>query len=123
MPAFVKTKSDESRWAKAKEAAGKSTAKDSENYWRLSNYIYHKMGKTEEDIKMATELEKGLLKPMKMASTSVKTPKSKKLPGPFDKPSIFFKNEDLNNIKHPSVQKLWDFLMNRSSKRQSYESI
>ena len=53
MPGFVKTPKDEARWAKAKEAAGKSTEKDSESYWKLSNYIYHKMGKTEEDQKMA----------------------------------------------------------------------
>lgn len=53
MPGFVKTPKDEARWAKAKEAAGKQTDKDSESYWKLSNYIYHKMGKTEEDAKIA----------------------------------------------------------------------
>lgn len=53
MPGFVKTPKDEKRWEKAKEAANKSTAKDSESYWRLSNYIYHHMGKTEEDSKNA----------------------------------------------------------------------
>lgn len=49
MPGFVKTPRDEARWEKAKEAAGKQTDKGSESYWKLSNYIYHKMGKTEED--------------------------------------------------------------------------
>jgi hypothetical protein len=49
MPGFVKTPKDEARWSKAKEAAGKSTSKDSKSYWKLSNYIYHKMGKSETD--------------------------------------------------------------------------
>lgn len=50
MPGFVKTPKDEARWSKAKEAAGKQTKSGSESYWKLSNYIYHKMGKTEEDV-------------------------------------------------------------------------
>lgn len=53
MPGFVKTPRDEARWSKAKEAAGKQTDKGSDSYWKLSNYIYHKMGKTEADQKMA----------------------------------------------------------------------
>lgn len=53
MPNFVKTPRDEARWKKAKEAAGKETEVGSESYYKLSNYIYHKMGKTEEDQKMA----------------------------------------------------------------------
>lgn len=53
MPGFVKTPKDEARWAKAKEAASKETEHGSESFWKLSNYIYHKMGKTEEDQKMA----------------------------------------------------------------------
>jgi len=61
MPAFVKTKADESRWSKAKEAAGKETEKGSEGYWKLANYIFHKMGKTEQDSKNA-ELAKVELK-------------------------------------------------------------
>lgn len=62
MPGFVKTPKDEARWAKAKEAAGKETAKDSESYWKLSNYIYHKMGKTEEDQRLAEMYKSELLK-------------------------------------------------------------
>jgi len=56
MPGFVKTPKDEARWERAKEAAGKSTSKDSKSYWKLSNYIYHKMGKTEEDLKESEAL-------------------------------------------------------------------
>lgn len=38
MPGFVKTKADEKKWSKAKDAAG-------EGKWALANYIYHKIGK------------------------------------------------------------------------------
>lgn len=60
MPGFVKTPKDEARWERAKEAAGKSTAKDSKSYWKLSNYIYHKMGKTEEDLKECDAMWSGM---------------------------------------------------------------
>lgn len=53
MPGFVKTPKDEARWKRAKEAAGKQTSEGSESFYKLSNYIYHKMGKTEEDQKMS----------------------------------------------------------------------
>lgn len=62
MPGFVKTPKDEARWAKAKEAAGKETEKGSEGYWKLSNYIFHKMGKTEEDKKNAQLAKEELFK-------------------------------------------------------------
>jgi hypothetical protein len=119
MPAFVKTPKDEARWAKAKEAAGKETKKDSEGYWKLSNYIYHKMGKTEEDQKLAdfykTELMKSIGQVGKQA-VSVKIPKQKRMPGTFAKQSVFFKTEEIA-IKHPSVQKLKDFLTTRKGAR------
>lgn len=60
MPGFVKTPKDEAKWSKAKEAAGKSTDKDSESYWKLSNYIFHKMGKNEDSQKLAETLKKDL---------------------------------------------------------------
>lgn len=117
MPGFVKTPKDEARWSKAKEAAGKSTQKDSESYWKLSNYIYHKMGKTEEDAKMAdfykselTKQKTSIPSATSVGSTSVKMPKTKKLGDGFGKPSLFFKSEDFKNVKHPSVRKLYDFL-------------
>lgn len=49
--------------------------------------------------------------PMKMGSTAVKMPKTKTLAGPTDKPSLFFKNEEIDPIKHASVRKLRDFLV------------
>jgi hypothetical protein len=49
MPGFVKTPKDEKKWSKAKQAAGKETREGSEGYWKLSNYIFHKMNKSEED--------------------------------------------------------------------------
>jgi hypothetical protein len=48
MPGFVKTPKDEKRWSSAKEAASKQTEPGSTGYWKLSNYIFHKMNKTEE---------------------------------------------------------------------------
>lgn len=57
--------------------------------------------------------------PMKMGSTAVKMPKQKKLPGAFDKPSVFFKSEDSGGPKHPSVRKLKAFLETVKGKRQS----
>jgi hypothetical protein len=42
MPGFVKTKSDEAKWKRAKDAAAKSTDRGSEGFWKLSNYIFHK---------------------------------------------------------------------------------
>jgi hypothetical protein len=70
MPGFIKTKSDEKKWSKAKKAASSSTKKGSEGFWKLSNYIWHKMNKSEES----------------------------QVP------------------KHPSVQKLWDFLRTTKDK-------
>lgn len=67
MPGFIHTPKDEARWSRAKEAAGKSTKKDSESYWKLSNYIYHKMGKTEEDARLAQLAYEGLDKSEKLS--------------------------------------------------------
>lgn len=128
MPAFVK---DESRWEKAKSAAAKQTDVGSESYWKLSNYIYHKMGKSEEDKKQAKLLKSDLYKsafggmlqlkepsmpksPMKTGEISVKMPKAKKMADPFGKPSLFFKGEE-SHIKHPSIRKLKAFLSNRTT--------
>jgi hypothetical protein len=124
MPGFIKTPKDEARWKKAKDAASKETKEGSEGFWKLSNYIYHKMGKTEEEVQKAEEFKQSLLKistsvptasvpnPSKVGSTAVKMPKASKQPDPFGKPSLFFKNEDkeFDKVKHPSVQKLRDFL-------------
>lgn len=137
MPGFVKTPKDEKRWSAAKSAAAKSKGKAAtdlkDDDFALANYIYHKMGKTEEDEQIAQELKKGLLKvstsvpstkvpnPSKVGSTAVKMPKSKKMADPFGKPSLFFKTEieEFHEVKHPSLCKLRDFLKNTHGKKHS----
>ena len=122
MPAFVH---DEKRWERAKEAAGKQTSKDSDGYWALSNYIYHKMGKTEEDQQLAKQYKSefyktafgGMMQLSTAMKTSVKIPKQKSMPGAFAKPSVFYKTEELCvEPKHPTLQKLRDFLVNIKAK-------
>jgi hypothetical protein len=50
MPGFVRSKKDESVWAKAKKAAAKTKNKPEESFsdtdWALTNHIYHKMKKS-----------------------------------------------------------------------------
>jgi hypothetical protein len=60
MPGFVKTPKDERRWAKAKEHARKQTAEGSESFWKLSNYIFHRMGKSKEDKEIVRMYKKEL---------------------------------------------------------------
>jgi hypothetical protein len=133
MPGFVKTPKDEARWAKAKEAAAKTTEHGSEGFWKLSNYIFHKMDKSEESQKFADELKKGLLGGLgggmgmagggmglgltgksgmggiKIAQTNVKLPKPKKPAGAMSKPSLFYKTEPCDDLKHPTLLKFRDF--------------
>lgn len=51
MPAFVRTKSDEARWKRAKDAVSSSRSKDESSFqdqdWALVNSIYHKMHKSD----------------------------------------------------------------------------
>lgn len=55
--------------------------------------------------------------PMKVGQqATVKTPKAKKQPDGFGKPSLFFKSEDFGNIKKPSIEKLRSFLEKKRSK-------
>lgn len=130
MPGFVKTPKQEKRWSAAKTAAAKSKGKSvndlHDDDYALANYIYHKMGKTEEDVQKAEEFKKSILKmstsvpnPAKVGSTSVKMPKSKKMADPFGKPSLFFKTEaeEFSSVKHPTLCKLRDFLQ-KKHKRQ-----
>ena len=141
MPGFVKTPADEHRWAAAKEAAKKQTAEGSEGFWKLSNYIFHKMGKSDFNPQEFGEILKSAMgglkqtqvapvpgvisptnnntaSPMKVGSQAVvKTAKPKKLGGAMDKPSVFFgKNEDFKNIKKPSIENLRVFLENQRKK-------
>jgi hypothetical protein len=115
MPGFVRTPQDEARWSKAKESAGKQTAKDSESYWKLSNYIFHRMKKDEESTKFAKELEKSLTK----VPNAMKMPKPKAMGKATDKPSLFFKKEDFGNIKRSSIENLRVFLENTRRGKQS----
>ena len=134
MPGFVRTPKDEARWSKAKEAAGKTAKEGSDSYWKLSNYIYHKMDKSDESQKFADELKKGLLGGaglgmsgglglgltgksgmggVKIAQTNVKMPKPKKPASPTAKPSVFFKSE---STLHPTLAKMQDFILKKHKK-------
>lgn len=131
MPAFVKSPKDEERWSKAKKAVERSNSKVEADFhdrdWALTNYLFHKMGKSEDDVQKAEAIKKDLLKPpkpttaikspMKMGSTAVKMPKTKKLAGPFSKPSLFFKKEEFKDIKKPSIENLRTFLEAVRAKR------
>jgi hypothetical protein len=140
MPAFIHTKSDESRWEKAKKAASKSTTHGTDSFWALSNYIYHRMGKSQESQQIAADMKKSFVKESRMdikkslfglpnselsvsqklpkapgspsinMTSAMKMPKAKKMPDAMDKPSKFFKNETAGEPKHPSICKLKDFL-------------
>jgi hypothetical protein len=55
--------------------------------------------------------------PKVIGATAVKLPKAKKPAGALDKPSKFWKSEDVPGIKKPSVQRLKDFLVSVSSKQ------
>lgn len=123
MPAFIKTPAEEARWSKAKQAAAKSKGKAVEalhdDDYKLVNYIYHKMGKTEEDQKMAKAFETKLLAPKTTSSetkmpnpmksgtpTSVKTPKAKRPPDPFGKKSLLLKSEHVEEFSDELIEAL-----------------
>ena len=56
--------------------------------------------------------------PTKVGSQAVvKKAKSKKMGQASDKPSVFYKSEDLKGIKRPSIEKLRTFLDKRRNKR------
>jgi hypothetical protein len=61
MPGFVKTKNDEKKWDKAKEASGKETDKGSKGYWKLANFVFHKMKKS-QGLEKAEEFMNSLFK-------------------------------------------------------------
>lgn len=61
---------------------------------------------------------KPIQSPMKVGtSLTVKTPKAKSMPDATDKPSVFFKSEQISGPKHPTVRKLRDFLDKTRSKK------
>lgn len=90
MPGFVKTKADEAKWKRAKEAAAKQTERGSEGFWKLSNYIFHK---SEGNHEVADFFKSELMKFGGMGQLSL--------------------SEETLAPKHPSVQKLRDFLVNK----------
>lgn len=54
MPAFIRNKSDEARWAKAKEAANKTHSEsEGDSYWAIVNSIYQKMNKARSELEKA----------------------------------------------------------------------
>lgn len=53
MPGFVKTKADEGKWDKAKDAAG--ATEGGKTKWALANYIFHKGGKGKHPAMAAAE--------------------------------------------------------------------
>jgi len=63
--------------------------------------------------------------PMKVGEqATVKTAKPKKLGQAGDKPSVFFgKNEELKNIKKPSIENLRAFLEHQRGKKKRQKGI
>ena len=140
MPGFVRTKADEKKWSRAKDAAAKETERGSEGFWKLSNYIFHKtegnhevaefwkgellqkgpptgggfaFGVGKESAKSEMKKFGGMGQLSLGESTNVKIPKQKHMPGPDAKPSVFFKQEACVEPKHPTLRKLRDFLLNK----------
>jgi hypothetical protein len=52
-------------------------------------------------------------------ATATKTPKAKKPADPFGKKSLFFKSEDFEEIKRPSIESLRSFLEKQRGKGKS----
>jgi hypothetical protein len=42
-PGFVRTAADERLWTRAKAAAGRTYPKGSASYWRVANFVFHRM--------------------------------------------------------------------------------
>lgn len=128
MPGFVRTKADEAKWKTAKDAAAKETDRGSEGFWKLSNYIFHKNEGNQQvaDFWKSEMLKFGGMGQLSLGegakAPSVKIPRQKHMPGPGAKPSVFFKSEDVNP-KHPSLQKLKAFLVNKRVAQQSIRGI
>lgn len=125
MPGFIHSKKDEKKWLEAKHAAAKSKGKSVEDLhdddFALVNHIYQNMNKSlNKAIPKIPSISTTKIKsPMKVGTqATVKMPKSKKMPGALDKPSVFFKYEE-KAIKQSSVRKLKVFLDKRKLRSQS----
>ena len=56
--------------------------------------------------------------PMKVGSQAVvKSPKAKKPGQAMDKPSVFFKSEEFQGVKRPSIHRLREFLEKQRNRR------
>lgn len=115
MPAFIKTKADEAKWNAIKHSVAKQRGKSTEQFtdrdWATVNAAWHKS--EIEDIK------KSLAIPSIRVPNAAKMPKPKSMPTALDKPSKFFKKEEFEGIKTPSIENLRSFLENQRQKKQS----
>ena len=121
MPAFIHGKRDEKKWSSAKTASAKETRKGSTGYWKLANFIFHKMKKREQ-----APMEKGNqfptppggMAPLKAGSgqLAVKMPKPKKMGDGLTstQSTMIFKSDKAN--KQPSIEKLKSFLIKKNMK-------
>lgn len=133
MPAFIKTPADEHKWEAIKHSVAKQRGKNVADFtgrdWATVNAAWHKsegnLDKVEEIVKSLGKTSTSIPSisvpnPAKVGSTAVKMPKSKKMADPFGKPSLFFKTEieEFQDVKHPTLCKLRDFLQNTHEKKQ-----
>src|SRR5665213_345869 len=86
MPAFIRNKSDEARWSKAKEAANKTHSEpEGDSYWAIVNSIYQKMNKNDDP----ADIEK-MIKVLKKAR--------KKLSDEYDPNEVSDEDNDLAGL-------------------------
>ena len=84
----------------------------------------HEWDEATKGKKLPEKIEKSLMAPKMPKAPSInmpsatKMPKAKMMPKATDKPSKFFKNEEIA-IRHPSIEKLRVFLENRMARKQS----
>lgn len=111
MPAFIHTEADEKKWNAIKHSVAKQRGKSIEDFtdrdWATVNAAWHK---SEGNSDKVEEIKKSLTIPSTRVPSATKMPKTKSMAKPGDKPSMFFKSEDFDNIKRPSVENLRTFL-------------
>lgn len=114
MPGFIKTPADEEKWNAIKHSVAKQRGKSVEEFtdrdWATVNAAWHKS--EYEEIKKSITSVPGTGVP-----NAMKMPKAKRMPKATDKPSLFFKAENFENIKRPSVENLRFFLENQRQKK------
>lgn len=113
------------RWAHTKageEALGGKKAVHEWDEATKGKDLPEKVSKSEMK-KFGGMMQLSVSKGAKAQAPAPRMPKAKKMPGAFDKPSKFFKSEEFNSVKHPSVRKLLDFIQKKHKARQSQRSI